>query len=232
MPAPKYTYWISDEGQAKIKQYVKEEPTDAKVAERMGVSKALLSRWRANFVEIRRALVRLKTIDGKKVDSHDIRTGRPPRKLDNVNDLQTKIDKWMQDCKDKDIPPTRTGLCLALNISKDALYNYLHEVANPTTVYQPDPITGELRPISVQDILKRAILSIENDLEVRMIKGKGNVAGLIFDLKNNHGYADKQEVGGIAGKPIESKKYDDKELDDRIQELLRKSYGDKNFRVI
>ena len=44
------------------------------------------------------------------------------------------------------------------------------------------------------DTIKRARLYIENERAELLLKGSGNVAGVIFDLKNNFGYADKQEV--------------------------------------
>lgn len=222
MPEAKYTKWITPEGQAQIQAWVKDGLTDSKIAQRMGVSKNLLSRWRNTKPEIKRALVRLKTIDGKTIDTHDLPHGAPPRKLDNVNELQAKIDAWFTECKNTKTPPTRTGLCIALNISKDALDRYLTSTTDRSTIYQASQIDGKLRPVSVRDVLKRAVLMIENGLEIRMITGKGNVTGIIFDLKNNHGYADKKEVTTA---PSGTKKVSQEDIDKRIRELINKANG-------
>lgn len=222
MARPKYGEWISESGQAQIRAWVKDGLTDSQIAKQMGISKTLLSRWRHTHIEIKRALVRLKTIDGKQVDAHDLKHGAPARKLDNVNTLQAKIDGWLKECKETNTPPTRTGLCLLLNISKDALTRYIQEVDAPSTIYQADSISGRLHPVSVSDVLKRAIMAIERDLEIRMIAGRGNVAGIIFDLKNNHGYADKSEVT-TAKIPA---KQSNEDIDKRIKELLDKSGAD------
>lgn len=222
MPEAKYTEWEKPEKLAEIRRYVAEGLTDAKVAERMGVSKALLSRWRQTRPEIRRALVRLKTVNGQLIDAHDLPHGGAPRKLDNVNELQGKIDTWFDTCKKDKIPPTKSGLCIALNISKDTLSRYLHIQDDKSTIFQKSEIDGKLRPVSISDCLKRAVLMIENGLEIRMITGKGNVTGCIFDLKNNHGYADKKEV--TTG-PQTVKKVSQEDIDKRIRELINKANG-------
>lgn len=222
MPEPKYKQWITPEGVAQIQAWVKEGLTDSKIAQRMGISKNLLSRWRNTKPEIKRALVRLKTIDGKVIDTHDLPHGAPPRKLDNVNALQAKIDKWFEECKKTKTPPTRTGLCIALNISKSTLEDYINKTTDKSTIFQPSVIDGKLRPVSVSSLLKRAVLMIENGLEIRMITGRGNVTGIIFDLKNNHGYADKKEV--TTG-PQTAKKVSQEDIDRRIRELISKANG-------
>jgi hypothetical protein len=222
MAAPKFKQWITPEGQNKIREWVAEGLTDAKVAERMGVSKALLSKWRQTKPEIRAALVRLKTVDGKTVDAHDLPHGAPPRKLNNVNELQVRIDKWFERCRKDKIPPTRTGLCIELNISKGTLDRYLQRTTEQSTVFQKSEIDGELRPVTVSDVLKRAVLMIENGLEIRMITGRGNVTGIIFDLKNNHGYADKKEVTNT---PAAASKVSKEDIDKRIRELINKANG-------
>lgn len=138
----------------------------------------------------------------------------------NVQELKVKIDGWIAECKKTDTPMTKSGLCLCLDISKDTLNAYLHSAGADTTVYSKSEIDGELHPVSVADLLKRAVLAIENSLERRMISGKGNVAGIIFDLKNNHGYADKSEVSTVN---TNAKAVSDEDIDKRIAELMNKS---------
>ena len=227
MPAARYTEVETADKLEEIRRMVKEGKTDAAIARELGLTKAQLSRWRQSRPLIREALTRLVTVDGKRIDSHDLNTGHPPRKVDNVTRLQVKVDQWLEACKRDDVPPTRSGLCLMLGISKQTLSRYLQDTGVESTVYQPDPITGKLTPVTVQDILKRAILAIEHAIELRMLTGKSNVAGAIFDLKNNHGYADKTEVSSTS---TITKTTDERDIDARIAELLKRQEQARPFK--
>jgi len=226
MGATKYTKWETAEGLAQIRQWVKDGKSDRQIAELMGTNKQVLSRWRRTRPLIRGALTRLVTVDGKRIDSHELDHGGPRRKVDNVAMLQAKIDTWLAECKERDIPPTKSGLCLLLGISKDMLPDYLNDQETASTVYMPDPLTQKLRPVTVALILKRAVLAIEHALEIRMLTSKSNVAGVIFDLKNNHGYADKSET--VSTQTI-TKTTDESEIDARIEELLERQERARPF---
>ncbi len=219
MAATKYKTWESEEKLEQIRRWVKDGLSDAQIAERIGIGKSLLSNWRRTRPRIKAALTRLTLVDGKQIDKHDLAPGGR-RKLNNVQELKVKIDDWIADCKSTDTPMTKSGLCLHLNISKDTLNAYLHSTSTDTTVYSKSEIDGKLHPVSVPDLLKRAVLAIENSLERRMISGKGNVAGIIFDLKNNHGYADKSEVNTVN---TSVKAVSDDDIDKRIAELMSKA---------
>ena len=112
-------------------------------------------------------------------DSNDIlrqyTTGRPP-KYSSRNALQTQILKYFTYCNDNEKKPTVPGLAYYLGFeSRQTLWKY-----------------GNIPEFG--DTIKRARLYIENERAELLLKGSGNVAGVIFDLKNNFGYADKQEV--------------------------------------
>lgn len=226
MGAAKYTKWETEDGLEQIRQWVKGGKSDRQIAELMGTNPQLLSRWRRARPLIRGALTRLVTIDGKRVDAHDVETRGAPRKLDNIAMIQAKVDTWLEECKEQDIPPTRSGLCLMLGVGKDALDQYLHDTETASTVYATDPLTQKLRPLTIADVLKRAILAIEHALEIRMLTSKSNVAGVIFDLKNNHGYADKSET--VSTQTI-TKTTDESEIDARIRELLERQEQARPF---
>jgi len=70
-------------------------------------------------------------------------------------------------------PYTTTGLCIALDIDRETLLNYGKD----------DKFFGTV---------KRAKLVIHNYAEKELFRQK-NVVGVIFNLKNNHGWQDKQE---------------------------------------
>lgn len=216
----KYIGWERPERLEQIREWVSEGLSDAKIAERIGIDKSLLSRWRSTRPKIRAALARLTLVDGKQIDKHELDAKGGRRKLTNVAELRDKINGWIDEHRESGEPMTKTSLCLYLNISKSTLNEYLHRVDDNTETYERSELDGKLHPVGVVSVLKMANLAIESDLERRMISGKGNVAGIIFDLKNNHGYADKSEVSTVN---TNVKQVSDEDIDKRIAELMSKS---------
>ena len=90
-------------------------------------------------------------------------------------DMQAVIDAYFADCDTKQAPYTMSGLALALNLSRQALINY------------------EGRDAYV-DTVKRARQRVEAQLEQGLLTRERQVAGHIFNLKNNFGWKDTQEV--------------------------------------
>jgi len=100
-------------------------------------------------------------------------TGRPP-KYDNPEQMQTAIDAYFDEV---DGVPTVTGLALALGFdTRHALLYYEHE--------KPEFLTT----------IKRAKTRIEEAIERELMNRNGTVTGLIFNLKNNFGWKDAQEL--------------------------------------
>lgn len=98
--------------------------------------------------------------------------GRPP-KYKTVEEMQVKIDRYFLDCDKDNEPYTVTGLALALDMSRQDLINY----SNKEEFF---------------DTIKRAKMKVENYLEKRLINDT-STSGIIFNLKNNYGWKDKQE---------------------------------------
>lgn len=96
-----------------------------------------------------------------------------PAKYKNKEELQEKIDKYFKECDKKEEPYTVTGLGLALDMSRQDLINY----SNKDDFF---------------DTIKKAKQKVENYLEKRLIKDS-SATGIIFNLKNNYGWKDKQE---------------------------------------
>jgi len=93
------------------------------------------------------------------------------RKYTDTAVLQSKIDEYFTSVE----TPTVTGLALHLGFTgRQALIDY-----------------GE-RP-EFADTVKKARARIEGYLEKRLVEGKPPI-GLIFSLKNNFGWKDKNEV--------------------------------------
>jgi len=106
--------------------------------------------------------------------------GGRPLKFKNEKELQKKIDAWLKSCKKEKRPLTITGLALALDTSRNVLIEYESRDQFPNTI-------------------KRAKLLCENYAEEALFLGK-SVAGAIFNLKNNYGWKEKQEIehnGGV-----------------------------------
>jgi hypothetical protein len=110
-----------------------------------------------------------------------------PRVFDSVEAMQEAIDKFFQDCKDDNIPPTVQGLALALGYtSRQSLLNY--------EGYDDGAFL---------DTIKTARLKIENAKVIGGMTGKLNPAIVIFDLKNNHDHKDKTETELSGGLQVE-----------------------------
>lgn len=129
-------------------------------------------------------------------------------------------DTYIRECRETDTPLTMPGLALALNIDTDTLRQYINDDSPRNATPALDNITGEMRALTVSDVLKKAMTAIEADLAVRMI-GR-NSTGAIFAAKNWCGYADKQEttVHHDNAAALTSD-----EITGRIQALLRKAGG-------
>ena len=108
-----------------------------------------------------------------------------PKKYTEVELMQQKIDKYFKECEIKHEPYTITGLCLALDITRETLREYLKNE-------------------QFSDTIKKAKLRVENYLEKHLITDS-SATGIIFNLKNNFGWKDKQELehSGNINNPFE-----------------------------
>lgn len=100
-------------------------------------------------------------------------TGRP-LKFESVEQMEEAINKYFKECDDKHRPYTVSGLANALDTTRQTLINY------------------EGRE-EFLDTIKKAKSKIEQFAEELLFVGN-NTAGVIFNLKNNYGWKDKQEV--------------------------------------
>lgn len=97
-----------------------------------------------------------------------------PLKFESPEHLQDLIKFYFQSCDENKKPYTITGLALALDTSRETLINY------------------EKRE-EYFDTIKRAKLRCQNYADERLFEAK-QVAGVIFNLKNNYGWVDKTET--------------------------------------
>lgn len=221
--AAKYKAWLEPDKLSQIRQWVKAGLNDTEIAGKMGIRKTLLSKWRRIHEPLRQALVRpMTTESGEVIDKHDAYASKP-RKLSNVDRVQNIINTWMQKCEDADKPLTQTGLALALGIDKDTLYRYARSTDKRDAESIISPVDGKVHLLSVSDLIKRAMLAIEDDLNWRAISR--NSAGAMFALKNWYGYADKRDVGVVQGTTgaAATRELTNAQLEDKIRLLLQKA---------
>lgn len=95
-----------------------------------------------------------------------------PLKYETPEALQKAVDAYFDNLKEGQ-PPTVSGLALALDVDTSTLRNYEGREEFFATI-------------------KKAKQRIEEALESGL--WGGSVTGLIFNLKNNFGWKDKQEV--------------------------------------
>ena len=97
-----------------------------------------------------------------------------PRKYNKVEDMQNDINNYFKECDEKHRPYTVSGLANALDMTRQSLLNY----------------EGNDKFF---DTIKRAKSKIEQFAEECLFMGS-NTAGVIFNLKNNYDWKDKQEI--------------------------------------
>lgn len=102
--------------------------------------------------------------------------GGRPRLIESPEQMQEMAEAFFADREAKNKPPTIAGLCYALGFSeRHALSEYEKRSEFSATV-------------------KRLRMRIEQDRNECLILKETFTPGLIFDLKNNHNWVDKQEV--------------------------------------
>ena len=118
------------------------------------------------------------TIEGKNL-------GGRPRKFQDIETFENLLTDYFASCWDVDEetgrkmqiePYTITGLAIALDTTRQVLLDY-----------QNDPNLKEFT-----DSIKKAKMIVENYAETQLFKSK-NVAGVIFNMKNNYGWKDVTE---------------------------------------
>lgn len=113
------------------------------------------------------------------------KVGRP-KIFNNCMDLDFLCELYFERCREDKEPPTFVGLALELGIDRQTLLNY----SNSEEFF---------------DTIKRHRMRVEEYLERSLYNGA--VAGVIFNLKNNFGWRDKQEVDQTTTISIKRKEY-------------------------
>ncbi|MCI9434766.1 MAG: hypothetical protein HFI86_05820 [Bacilli bacterium] len=96
-----------------------------------------------------------------------------PKKYTKTDTMQQKIDEYFKKCDKNNKPYTMSGLAFALDMDRRSLLNYSKDDKFFPTI-------------------KKARNKVETYVEERLFYP--NATGVIFNLKNNFNWEDKQEL--------------------------------------
>lgn len=98
-----------------------------------------------------------------------------PLLFEDKEKLQRDIDAYFKECDEKKVPYTISGLAYALGTTRRTLLDYQEKDNYSHTI-------------------KKAKSKIEAYNEVMLYNKEVPTTGVIFNLKNNYGWKDKQEI--------------------------------------
>lgn len=125
----------------------------------------------------------------------------PPIDTNDGGQVKERIEEYFRIMAKNDMKPSVSGMALALGVDRRTLWTW---------------VSGKTgRKPEVLDTIKKAYDILNLMMEDYMQNGKINPVSGIFLMKNNFGYADKQEVVVTPNVPLGEQKDD---------EELRKSY--------
>jgi hypothetical protein len=103
---------------------------------------------------------------------------QPPIDIRDPAQVEKRIHWYFEHCANSDMKPTVNGMCNAIGIHRDTLYDWR---------------VGNQRKGTHQEVVMRAYRVLESLWEDYMMNGKINPVSGIFLGKNYWNYADKQE---------------------------------------
>ena len=103
-----------------------------------------------------------------------------PSKYTGDKDIVPKVYEFIEECKEKEILPSKAGLGLHLGVTKETIHSWCNN--------HPEFLSA----IKKVEQFQEQMLMNES-----FMNGK-NATMAIFLLKNNHGYKDKTEVDTTA----------------------------------
>lgn len=104
-----------------------------------------------------------------------------------IEEIEYQMDKYFDKQDTLYLPYTIQGLALALDIDTSTLYKW------STPGYQLKHLSDDDNK-RLRKSIKKAKLRVEEYSANQLFKDKGQVTGIIFNLKNNFGWKDTQEI--------------------------------------
>ena len=121
--------------------------------------------------------------DNRKYLTHDLRMWDwPDVDMKEPEQVKARIGQYFQICAEDDMKPSVAGMALAFGVDRTTLWKWANGVDSAYI------------PAESRSTLKKAYQFLNAQMENYMQNGKINPVAGIFLMKNNMGYADKQEV--------------------------------------
>lgn len=144
--------------------------------------------------------------DSKKFINNSMRIFNLPKiDISNAEQVKSRVQEYFDICGEDDVKPSVAGLALALGIDRRRLW----EIREGVRSKNPE----------VSDTLKSAMQLLDLQMTDYMQNGKINPVSGIFLMKNNFGYADKQEVVVTPNNPLGDGQ-DEKQLEEKYQDSV------------
>lgn len=116
------------------------------------------------------------------------------RTFKNVQQIEDKIAEFKQYIIDNDVPPTLERLACICDCDKDTISAYKSWDYDGTDESGSDVDESLKQNYRYSLPLKKVVQRIESTKVERLNAWKGSTVGIIFDLKNNHKWKDKQDI--------------------------------------
>ena len=123
----------------------------------------------------------------------------PPIDISDIKQIEERTVWYLTKCIEEDMKPGIVALCTALGINRRTFYQWS---------------IGEYRASTHKAFVNKVQNVMEQMMEAYMMNGKINPISGIFLMKNNFGYADKQEFVLTPNNPLGEQK-DTKEIEQR-----------------
>ena len=144
--------------------------------------------------------------DNSRYIRHSLRLAKLPKvSMQDAEAVEQRIYEYFTICEDEDMKPSVAGLAVALDTDR----TYLWEIRSGRKGKTP----------GVANAIKRAMKLLDLQMVDYMQNGKINPVSGIFLMKNNFGYADKQEVVVTPSNPM-GEITDTKELEDKYRDSV------------
>lgn len=127
--------------------------------------------------------VQTKTGDNRKYLQHTMRMWNWPEvDMREPEQVAERIEQYFGICIEDDMKPSVAGLACAFGVDRKTIWAWANGVDSKTL------------PTESRNLIKKAYQNLNAQMENYMQNGKINPVAGIFLMKNNMGYADKQEV--------------------------------------
>lgn len=128
----------------------------------------------------------------------------PEIDISDISQVKDRLEWYFDECENSGLKPTMMGMCNALGVSRQTMYNWGH---------------GEYRSGTHLRTIQKYLNMLEEIWEMEMVEGKINPIVGIFLGKNHFGYADKQELE-LSPKDLLGDRTDPKVLEERYLESV------------